>query len=431
MNHSLLKKTISVFKLTGNRLIGFLVFVAACSPVYKISNQNLSQVYDPGNNYLHPQYTVYHFREDSSRLFVKISADEVLYKKNDAGVVSAQLTLLYKLFSDLESKLVIDSGSVSLSDYNENNVNGYLVHFVNFKTPLAANYVLEVELKDNYRLLGVKSFLAVEKLSKQSAQNFLLKSPGQNVPLFRNYISGNESFNILTNEGVTRKMFVRCYFRNYPLAAPPFAEKIPLKFEYAADSIFTMDVSPSTEIKLERKGFYHFQYDTAMKPGLTIFRFDDDFPKMTDANQLLESLRFLTTKKEYDELSVAADKKAAIDSYWLTLAGNQQRARVLIRKYYTRIQDANMLFTSYLEGWKTDRGLIYSVFGPPTSVFKSNTAEDWTYGNFNYNNSLTFTFEKIYNPFADNDFVLRRSSFYENPWYRAVDRWREGVVIND
>jgi GWxTD domain-containing protein len=412
---------------------GMITFfnLTSCNPAYKISSQNVSSIYNPEENFLHPQFTVYHFREDSSRLYMKLFTSELLYKKNEAGLNAAEFNLSYHLFNNAESKQMIDSGSVTLNDVSENNASGFLIHSINFKTPGASNYILEVEVKDNFRLQSVKKYINIEKTSKQTAQHFLVKLPDQNVPLFRNFISSDEAFNILSEDPSPKKMFVRCYFREFPLAAPPFAEKIPVRFEYAADSIFTIEVSPSTNIQLPKKGYYHFQYDTTIKPGLTIFRWDEGFPKITDASQLIEALRYLTTKKEYDELAVAKDKKVAVDKYWLDLSGNQDRAKTLIRKYYTRVQDANTLFTSYLEGWKTDRGLIYTIFGPPSTVYKSSSAEDWTYGNFNTVSSITFTFEKIYNPFSNNDYIMRRGADYENPWYRAVDRWREGVVVNE
>jgi hypothetical protein len=75
--------------------------------------------------------------------------------------------------------------------------------------------------------------------------------------------------------------------------------------------------------------------------------------------------------------------------------------------------------------------MIFILFGPPATVYVYPDREEWGYGTYGYSGTLNFTFEKIYNPFSDNDYVLRRSPFYEQPFYRAVARWREGVVEND
>ena len=98
----------------------------------------------------------------------------------------------------------------------------------------------------------------------------------------------------------------------------------------------------------------------------------------------------------------------------------------MIRKYYNRMQDANLYFTSYLEGWKTDRGMIYLIYGTPNTIIRNANSETWTYGEENNINSLQYTFSRVDNPFTDNDFTLERSGVYKQSWYVAVDIWRQG-----
>ena len=54
--------------------------------------------------------------------------------------------------------------------------------------------------------------------------------------------------------------------------------------------------------------------------------------------------------------------------------------------------------------------------------------EVWNYGDENNLNSLKFVFQKKMNPFSSNDFILKRNYSYKNPWYRAVESWRNGKV---
>ena len=192
-----------------------------------------------------------------------------------------------------------------------------------------------------------------------------------------------------------------------------------------------IDLASEEPVYLDKTGIYHFQYDTLVKEGLTVFRFEEDFPRLTAAESLIESIRFLTTREEYDKIRSSTDKKQAVDEYWLSMAGNRERARVLIRSYYSRVQYANFFFTSYFEGWKTDRGLIYIIFGPPSSIYRDNDSESWNYSQVNNYGPLSFTFDRINNPFSPNDYRLRRSIYYELPWYRAVDTWRDGRVVNE
>jgi hypothetical protein len=96
----------------------------------------------------------------------------------------------------------------------------------------------------------------------------------------------------------------------------------------------------------------------------------------------------------------------------------------MIKRYYNRVVDANVFFSSYHEGWKTDRGLIYIVFGPPRIVYYSDEAEEWIYGEEGHSNSIKFRFYRIENPFTDNDFILEKSAGYREKWYEAVNMWR-------
>jgi hypothetical protein len=89
------------------------------------------------------------------------------------------------------------------------------------------------------------------------------------------------------------------------------------------------------------------------------------------------------------------------------------------------VEDANALFTSYKEGWKTDRGMIYTVMGPPVSMTKEADSETWIYQSAG-SEDLRFVFKKISNIFSNNHYELFRDKSYDRPWFLAIDRWRKG-----
>ena len=175
-----------------------------------------------------------------------------------------------------------------------------------------------------------------------------------------------------------------------------------------------------------KKGFYHIQLDTTKRDGITLFNFSENFPEIKKADELVPPLRFITSRQEYDEISTSSNPKAAIEKFWLNCTGSQDRAKEIIRKYYNRVRDANLFFSSYLEGWKTDRGMIYLIYGAPNIIYRTATAEVWTYGEENNINSLSYSFLKVNNPFSENDYTLERSSVYKQNWGSAVDIWRQG-----
>ncbi len=65
---------------------------------------------------------------------------------------------------------------------------------------------------------------------------------------------------------------------------------------------------------------------------------------------MIEPLRYITSKKEYQGLVDAEDVKEALDEFWLDNASNPDRARELIKHFYNRVEYANIYFSSFDEG---------------------------------------------------------------------------------
>jgi GWxTD domain-containing protein len=273
-------------------------------------------------------------------------------------------------------------------------------------------------------------YINLDNSSPQSGQNFFLHLSSSVNPLFADYLSSNDTFSVDFRSESSRKIFVNYYRRSFAMAAPPNSYDMRDPFNYKPDSIFTI-MSGTNKYVFEKEGMYHLQLDTTDKEGETIYRFGKGFPAVATPEALLNPLYYIVTKKEFTELNNSPNKKKAIDKLWLDMGGSTERSRDLIKKYYSRVEKANRLFTSYMEGWHTDRGMIYIVFGVPHDVYKSSTGESWTYGESNSALSITFNFTKATNPFSDNDFVLSRDPVYETMWYRAMDTWREGRAFND
>jgi GWxTD domain-containing protein len=179
---------------------------------------------------------------------------------------------------------------------------------------------------------------------------------------------------------------------------------------------------------LNYEGIYHFQLDTNQANGLTLFNFGDGYPKVQEVKQLIESLAYLATTAEYEELKNSTNQKLAVDNFWLDKAGNVDKARELIRVYYNRVFFANYYFTSFKPGWKTDRGMIFIIYGPPQSVKVSPNQEKWIYYKNNFTTTVTFTFDHTPSPYAFDNFTLQRADTYDTYWRQAVDTWRRGNI---
>jgi GWxTD domain-containing protein len=342
----------------------------------------------------------------------------------------ASLTIHYELIKSIENTAIIDSASFSYQIV-QGDTNGLKLYQIPFLMPFQEEYLLTVTIRDNQKKFEEDYYIKIDNKSSQSRQSFYVQLKNYTTPLFRNYLSDRDSVKISYRDSTVKKLSVSYYHRNFMLAPPPYGFDVHDEFDYTPDSTFDYFISGNNYIALSREGFYHFRIDTSDKEGLTLFRFHYSFPSVTRPEQMIESMRYLTTKKEFEEMMQSPAKKAAIEKLWLDFSGDADRARLLIKKYYTRVQEANKFFSSYTEGWRTDRGMLYIIFGKPTNVYKTAASESWTYGQPSNALSLNFLFTRVNNPFSDNDMTLGRSPIYESFWYRAVDVWRQGRAYND
>lgn len=407
------------------------ILISACGSSRVAYNQDMSYMYRREATVLHPDYQVYHTSDVTTDVFFSIASKELLYAKqpNESDYTS-RLIISYMLTQSYESKVVIDSGSVRLTDISNDNVQKRINGKFTVKTGASAVSLLKISLYDQNRNQWSETYIDIYKANPGSSQDFLVKNRDNHSILFRNYILPGEDVVITYKRSAQSKLFVKYFKREFPVAAPPFSIIDPRPFSYKADSTFTLSMSDTgtVVVHLDHQGIYNFVIDTNQRDGLTLYRFYDGFPDIVKVDQMIAPLRFITSKDEYDNMNNNKSKKAAVDAFWINCAGSQDRAKEVIRKYYNRVKDANVYFTSYLEGWKTDRGMVYLIFGPPNLVYKATDSETWVYGEDNNLNSLNFNFNKVTNPIAENDYILQRSTIYKSNWYRSVDIWRQGRI---
>jgi len=325
---------------------------------------------------------------------------------------------------------VIDSGSVHFRDVVEEQNPHYLTGSFTIPTNAGTSYVLKLSIRDQLRGTEDVNYLFLNRSTPLNRQHFLAVDPQSGTPYFRDWVHSDEVVRIKSTQDVSPPLFVRHYQRDFPIAPPPFALFNPKPFDYKADSTYIIlpEADGSYLVHHKKQGFYHYQLDSTSREGLTLFNYGPSFPKMNKPENMLPPLRFITSSNEYERMMSTKTPKKELDEFWLTLGKSPDRARELIRSFYNRVENANSFFSCHQVGWKTDRGVIYIVFGPPDIIYKSDNGERWVYGEENNYLSMTFDFIRVNNPFSNNDYQLRRNPIYKNQWYRAVDGWRNGRV---
>ncbi len=402
------------------------ILVSGCINYKDAGKQNVSYLYSNTDILLQPVYQVFHTSLDSSVLYFEINTSELLYARD--GLMNdfiSRFSIKYELLSNFDSRQLIDSMTSFFTDTVKETKRILISDSINMKVSSGHNYVLRLTATDLNRNKSYVSLLGVYKENKRSHQYFKLHNENGQI-LFDRVLSSKQGVRIFFKNDSIPVLYVKFYKNKFPIATPPFHVQSGKQVTIYPDSIFTLALNNNSTplFTFPDVGIYRIMADTNFKESFSVFRFYDGFPDITMPEVMLHSARYLTTRQEYDNMVLMADKKQAIDEFWLNIAGNPDRARQLIKTYYNRVKLANNFFTSYHEGWKTDRGMIYIIYGPPSNVFKTTTSENWIYGDASNFKSLNFMFYKVENPFTDNDYMLSKSEMYRDSWYYAVSNWR-------
>ncbi len=408
--------------------MGIALIAFSCATQQNLQQVNLSHVYQEQGVVLKPLFRVYHESQMQSRVFFEASSDQLLYiKEADKEMYHAQVGVRFALYTDFARTAVIDSGSrvidfVKTSTKTEILLGEFELNFG--KRSADEMYLLEVKLIDRNRNLSYIDLIPIDRSDVQTRQAFLLTTPKNRV-VFQNHYPINVPF-FLKHSTNPATYIVRYYDRDFPIATTPYSKNVETKFRYKADSTFRVNASDT--LVLRKHGFYHFQLNEDTKNGFTIFSFYQEFPLITRKKHLGQPLRYITTQEEFNKIMSTDDQKMKleVDKFWLENARSVDRGKLLVSAYYNRVEAANMFFTSYLEGWKTDRGILYVILGPPSQVTRNQFQEIWVYGDPNSSLNYVYTFTRVKNPFCNNDYALNRSSSYRYGWSQAIDSWRKG-----
>ena len=192
--------------------------------------------------------------------------------------------------------------------------------------------------------------------------------------------------------------------------------------------------------KLER-GNYRFEVFSDLGEENELYKARDfsikssSYPSLSTARELARPLYYLMSKKEYEQLMAIENDlelKKAIDRFWLKNIGNSQIAKNVIELYYERVEEANKQFSNFKEGWKTDQGMMYILFGPPWYVDAGLKTKVWSYSYTSQDptKNFYFTTPRLNNKFFPFDnYLLERGSFYYNVMYQQIDFWRTGLIL--
>ncbi len=160
-----------------------------------------------------------------------------------------------------------------------------------------------------------------------------------------------------------------------------------------------------------------------------------NYPSLKTPKELARPLYYLMDEDEYEELMAIEDPeklKKAIDRFWLSNIQNSRIAKNVISLYYQRVEEANKQFSNFKEGWKTDVGMIYILFGPPwySDSFSDEMVWSYSYNQSDPEKNFLFKQTKLNSKFYPfYNYLLQRNAYYYNIQYQQQERWRIGSIL--
>src|SRR5947207_10668483 len=104
----------------------FLILNFSCSTPGNIQNQNLAYLYQSVKQHFTPEFSVWNFSDDSSRLYVRINPKEFLYTRSGENF-TANFSIVYRLVESYENPLRIDSSRKTFSMLKKENSSSSVV----------------------------------------------------------------------------------------------------------------------------------------------------------------------------------------------------------------------------------------------------------------------------------------------------------------
>lgn len=411
-------------------VVAIIVFLGACSSTDElVSDSTTPYSYAGAILEIEPQVKLFHQGADSTTVFIKFDTENLLYVKGEDGYEASVTVEITPIPEKIESAFKPPVKTVSVPPISKDKKGRKVLVSTNMYLPKGNNYSLSIKIRDETNGKTVESLLATKKDAPNNRENFLVYESGLPSPLFTDRIKLNAPYHLQFELEDTQTIYVNHYKRSFPLPPPPFANYEPKPFNYTPDDSFVLNSDSGVFRFMARsEGFYHFRADTTAKEGYTLFVSSDEFPEVQNVQNMIDPFRYLVSGKEYKKLLEAPALKVEMENFWVNWAGDRNRARKNIEAYYSRVETSNRFFTSHIEGWKSDRGLIYTIYGEPNRIYKTAQMETWIYGEERNPLSITFRFVKVNNPFTDNDYRLSREDYYKPSWYRSIEAWRNGRI---
>ena len=279
-------------------------------------------------------------------------------------------------------------------------------HFSSFKVSKLNEYEIIGELQDlDTRKKGIKK--------KNLPFNFRDKTLGLLPPTFLLNLKGEWGFK--DGKIPTHGLIVKEIGEGVELNISGFVDKSPFELEVLMTNGTVNDSVIIKEKYQNNLGYFNEYYfipskdmnslkndfSIILKQNLQIKQKNISFSKfksgvsryISNIDLAIKQMKYILNDDTYDKSNkkFRKDKETLFYSLWKDMDPTPETDyNELMNEYYKRVSYANENFDGWKDGWETDRGMVYILFGPPDQVERTNPSmanstlyQIWTYSRIN------------------------------------------------
>jgi GWxTD domain-containing protein len=420
----------------------FLIFLFLSA-----SHAQVENVYNKNQNNFLPKYYQDFLNFDSEQqgktridIFIQVPYTEIQFIKTSGGF-SASYTVTVSVFDEDKENLIVEKSwkeKIDASEFDQtiskNNFNLSLKSF--HLDPGMYSITTSVEDEDSHKKYTSDNKYKVRDLSeKPSVSDLMLVSrqtPAEGNT--KNKLLPNVSRNI-TSERDGIPMFFEIY--------ADVQQRVEIDFKIKDnDKNIVHQEKITKDLDTGRTQIIHTIKSVPLGLGnyeVTVDINDSTGDKITDVNKTfisrwvgipaaiqdldkaVDQLVYIATPTELSNIEDAENQDQMINRYldfWKKKDPTPNtEENELFNEYYRRISYANENFSHYIEGWRSDRGMVFIILGSPNNVdrhpfdLESKPYEVWQY--YELNRSFVFVDEtgfgdyRLITPLYGDDFRFR------------------------
>jgi GWxTD domain-containing protein len=303
-------------------------------------------------------------------------------------------------------KLVPDKYSVRISLDDKNSGNTYVVN----KQIEVRKFSPDLDISDVMIIAKKTNINGDDKIVPNISRNVISKKTG--IPIFYEINSNNKgNFRII-------------YSINARSGSKTFQDTVSMNLEKEKNQINYVLKDSSLNLGTYALTIDIINLDTKQEASVTssfISRWSGVPENVTNLDQAINELVYIASQDELNYIKSAPNRAEKINrfaEFWKKKDPDpNDEDNQAFDEYYNRVAYANDHFSHYMEGWKTDMGMVYIVLGKPDNVEHhpfdpdSKPYEIWEYYDLNqsfvFMDYTGFGDYRLMNP-SDFDYVRSR-----------------------